>query len=130
MTLQDCISRVDNQLPNQYTTEEKINWLAHLDAKIRHDVIDKHLTLDTDGTPVTLVEFKPYTLDSMTEELIAPFPHDELYISYLKSKIFETNEESNRYNNEAITFNELMSAFAKEYHKEHPWADDVQYKYW
>lgn len=129
MTLSDCISRVDSQLPNQYTVEEKINWLAHLDATIRKDVIDRHKTYE-DGIEVEPIAFKPYTINSMTEELIAPFPYDELYVSYVKAKIHELNEETYRYNNEVTLYNNLMSTFAKDYHRTHEWKDDTVVKLW
>lgn len=129
MTLQDCISRVDSQMPNQYTVEEKIDWLSRLDATIRKDVIDKYKTFEARQC-VKPIEFKPYTIDSMTEELIAPFPYDELYVSYVKAKIHELNEETYRYNNAVTLFNEQMENFAREYNRTHFRKCDPQFRLW
>lgn len=130
MTLADCISRVDNQLPNTYAMEEKIAWLAHLDGKIFNNIVSRHLTENEAGELLTPIGFKPYGIDSMTEELIAPFPYDEMYVSYVKAQIHLLNEETYRYNNEVTVFNELYDDFAKAYNREHPWSKDVQIKLW
>lgn len=134
MTILDCITRVDTIKPNAYPPEEKVRWLSYLDASIKAQIFDIHEE-KVDETPdaeaevpeeaVTEVEEEstkgnlPYSCDRLDDELLVPFPYDELYVTYLKAKIDEENGESARYNNTASSFNAQLSDFAKAYHREH-----------
>lgn len=130
MTLHECISRVDTVKPNQYSTEDKVRWLSYLDGSIKNEIIDRHEHPGQNENTETMTpeemeeekaknEFVPYSPDRLTDELIAPFPYDEMYVAYLKAKIDEENGETARYNNTASTFNGMLSDFARAYHREH-----------
>lgn len=116
MRIEECINRVDATKPNQYGTEEKLRWLSVLDASIKSDIIDMYKPLEGEDVGG---EFTGYTPDDLAKELLAPFPHDELYVAYLKAKIDEANGEGARYNNSATTFNGLLLDFEKHYNKTH-----------
>ena len=119
MTLQECINRVDNAKPNHYATEDKVMWLSYLDGSIKKTVIDLHEHKGEDGFDIELPEFRPYSPDRLTDELLVKFPYDEMYVDYLKAKIDEENGETARYNNTASTFNMKLQEFTQAYHREH-----------
>ena len=42
MTIKECIDLVDNVKPNQYSIEDKVEWLSYLDGTIINDVLKTH----------------------------------------------------------------------------------------
>lgn len=138
MTIQECINRVDSVKPNQYSIEDKVRWLSYLDGSIQKEIFDRYeqppeeketkiiITYvdetagDTTEEPTEETkEFTGYSPDRLTDELLVPFPYDELYVAYLKAKIDEENGETARYNNSAATFNGMLQDFQKAYHRDH-----------
>lgn len=119
MRVADAIARVDNQYPNQYSNDEKVNWLSILDAQIHSDVIETHEYISAEGEVIKPPPFIPYDPENMSVMMTVPFPYDDLYVTYLKMKIDEMNEETDRYNNHAVLFNNAYQNFAKHYNKTH-----------
>lgn len=113
MTIEQAIKRIDVIKPNSYSDSEKIAWLSRLDANIKKEIVDTHKGSE-------LVSFKGY--DSGTDkstELIAPAPHDEMYLNYLAAQIDFANAEYGHYNNSISLFNAAYSAFVKYYNRTH-----------
>lgn len=123
MNIQDCINRVDSIKPNQYSIEDKVAWLSYLDGSIRKTIIDTH------ESEIERAEFTPYSADRITDELLVPFPYDELYLDYLMAKIDEANGETVRYNNTASTFNAKMEDYAKAYHRKYKPKNENYFRY-
>ena len=133
MRIEECINRVDATKPNQYSVEEKLRWLSVLDASIKSDIIDLYEQPVVEDEKIIILEegeeipeeeeesgeFTGYTEEDLAKELLVPFPHDELYVAYLKAKIDEANGEGARYNNSATTFNALYLGFERYYNKTH-----------
>lgn len=120
MNIQECINRVDSVKPNQYSIEDKVRWLSYLDGSIQKEIFDKYEEkTETEETTEETTEFAGYSPDRMTDNLLVPFPYDELYVAYLKAKIDEENGETARYNNSASTFNGMLQDFQKYYHRTH-----------
>lgn len=121
MNIQECINRVDSVKPNQYSIEDKVRWLSYLDGNIQKEIFDRYEKEETEAEETTeeVPVFTGYSPDRMTDELLVPFPYDELYVAYLKAKIDEENGETARYNNSASTFNGMLQDFQKAYHREH-----------
>ena len=114
MTIKECIDLVDNVKPNQYSIEDKVNWLSFLDGVIIEEVLKTHE--DYQGEYDL---FEGYFADRLGTKLIVGKPHDSLYVAYLKMKIDEENGETARYNNSATMFNSYMTAYKKHYNKHH-----------
>ena len=114
MTIKECIDRVDNVKPNQYSDDDKVRWLSFLDGIIIKEVINTH---EDDNGHYDM--FVGYSADNMDEVLIAEPPYDVLYDAYLKMKIDEENGETARYNNSATMFNSYLEAYKKYYNKTH-----------
>lgn len=132
MRIEECINRVDASKPNHYGTDEKVRWLSYLDASIQRDIIDQYEEPEEEDKKTIVVigegeipeeegtgECTGYSPEDLTVELLVPFPHDEMYVAYLKAKIDEANGEAARYNNSAATFNNLLMSFEKDYNKTH-----------
>ena len=100
MTIKECIDLVDNVKPNQYSIEDKVQWLSFIDHIVINDVLKTH-----EGYENEYEEFDGYSADRLGEKLIVEAPYDNLYLAYLKMKIDEENGETARYNNSSTMFN-------------------------
>lgn len=113
MKIIEAINIVDKLKPNGYTREEKIRWLSDLDERIKAEIIDTHEGHEE-------VSFTGYTdATDINTELLVPAPYDEVYISWLESRIDYTNAEIARYNNSIVNFNVLYADFANYYNRKH-----------
>ena len=105
MTIQEVIAQVDDLMPNQYTTEQKIRWLSTLDGKIWHEVIMTHK-----GPAFAYYPFDGY--DSDDAELLVPAPFaEDVYGFYVKSRIAAENNEIAKYEQNSTLFNEAYKEF-------------------
>lgn len=114
MTIKECIDRVDNLKPNQYSIEDKVEWLTFLDMKIVNDVLKTH-----EGYDGKYDDFTGYSPDNLGAPLIVPMPYDRLYTSYICMKIDEHNGETARYNNSASMYNSYLMEYKKWWNKNH-----------
>ncbi len=93
MTAGELIAQVDRLRPNQYSAEEKLQWLRRIDGQIRRELDGTHEALPAqsgDGAD------EPYSEDTV---LRVGFPYDsELYTAYLFSQIDLHNGEIGKYN--------------------------------
>ena len=92
MTAGELIARVDDLRPNQYSTEEKLEWLRRIDGQILRELEQSHEETAADGGS----GLAPYT---EATELRVGFPYDEeLYTAWLFCQIDLHNGEIARYN--------------------------------
>ena len=115
MTIREAINRADTVKPNQYSDEMKIQWLEELDKRIYNDLYLTH-----EDNPFDTIEGEgivfPYDDEAI---LLAPSPYDVLYVSYIKAKIDEYNEETTRYVNSCTTYNSQYQDYARWYNRTH-----------
>ena len=113
MKLNEAITRSDDLKPNDYSIDEKVEWLSRLDGRIRIEIIDNH-----EGAGEG--EFVPYEFGRDQEaELIVPFPYDDIYIHWLHAQIDYANGEIYKYNNCMAMFNSLLQTFSDYYKRTH-----------
>lgn len=121
MKISEAIALIDALKPNSYTDEEKVDWLSELDHMVRELVIDVH-----EGAPET--PFEKYSIrnvDAATKEvvlakdLIVDEPFDEIYLSWLESKVDYYNRETLSYNNTITRFNDTFAAYSNWYNRKH-----------
>lgn len=113
MTIIEMITDVDAMKPNGYEQIYKIQWLSHLDGRIKNEIIDVH----EGGEDVT---FNGYNAETpLDTELIVPHPYDDVYRYWLEAQIDYANGEYAKYNNSMSMFNEAYSAYNRYYHKHH-----------
>ena len=79
------IAKVDDLTPNQYSKEQKINWLDQLESKIDIELRQTHIVPDDD------------LLDN-------PYEND-LYVYWLQAQIALQNAEIAKYNQQITLFN-------------------------
>ena len=122
MTVNEAVMQADDLVKNNPISREvKIGWLSALDHYLRVDVIDTH----EDGADTSFVPYE----DGTDAELLVPSPYSELYVEYLKMKIFGEMHEYVRYNNSMAVFNKMLSAWRCAYHSEHRPRAEVNVKY-
>ena len=114
MTITEAITRLDSLKPNGYSQTDKIGWLSIVDGMIKNNIINTH----EGGEEVTFNGY--YDDDTPPDtELIVKAPYDELYISWLSSKVDFHNGEFTRYNNNIIRYNDTLTAYANHYNRTH-----------
>ena len=112
MTIREAITRADAIEPNAFTEEEKVRWLAYIDGDLLLETILAH---EHDGE----VPNTNYSAEDLSQELLAPYPADEMYPYYLRMRINEANDEMGKYNNAASLFNPIYGDYIRRYHREH-----------
>ena len=115
MTLGEAIFLVDELKPNQVETARKIEWLSWLDQRVFVEIICTH-----QGDENTPENFTGYSQDTDQDTvLLIPAPYDEVYRFYLEMEIDRVNLENDKYNDDALLFNNAWGQFARKYHREH-----------
>lgn len=113
MNIRQVITDVDNDKPNQYQYEKKIEWLNSLETMIYKEIILTHEGNEN-------IKFSGYTdgTDGDTV-LIVPEPYSKLYKEYLEAQIDYKNQEIDRYNNSMAMFNFSYQEFANYWNRTH-----------
>lgn len=112
MTIEEVIASVDELMPNQYSTEQKVKWLSSLDGKIYRDVIMTHRG--------DFAFYPPGEYTSDDVELVVQPPYaEDLYVYYLLSRIAEMNAETAKYNQYSALFNAAYDDWTGWYNRTH-----------
>lgn len=122
MKIIEAIQAVDTLKPNTYSELEKIQWLSKLDSTIKTEIIDTHEGADD-------ITFNGYDENTSLEtELLVKAPYDDIYVSWLESRIDYANGEYAKYNNSTTVFNTAYTSFERYYNKSHmPKGTKIQY---
>ena len=122
MKIIEAIQAVDTLKPNTYSELEKIQWLSKLDSTIKTEIIDTHEGADD-------ITFNGYDENTSLEtELLVKAPYDDIYVSWLESRIDYANGEYAKYNNSITVFNTAYTSFERYYNKSHmPKGTKIQY---
>ena len=108
MKIREVITQVDDLYANAFSEEDKLQWLKQIEEKIYKEIV---LTHHHD------VEMTDFSDDN--NELIAPAPYDSLYINYIIAKIHQYTNETVRYNNSMIIFNQEYQEFANYWNRKY-----------
>lgn len=111
MTIIEAINKTDVLKPNNYTHTDKVKWLSNLDGIIKKEIIDTH----EGGADVNFSGYDDNTPNE--QELLVPFPYDDIYIKWLESQIDYNNAEYGKYNNSSMAYNTAYSAFERYYNR-------------
>lgn len=103
MTIRDVIRKVMELKPSQYGEEILLGWLSALDGQIWDDVL-RHYRAEASAPAA-------YTEADMDRELLVPWPHEDVYVTYLSAMIDYQNGEWERYNNTMMMHNAQLQAF-------------------
>ena len=113
MTILDAIRRGDALRHNVFTQEEKIGWLAQVDALVDRELIQTH----EGAGGQSFRDYGPET--PLEQELLVPAPYDELYLHYLTAMMDYHNAEFDRYNRSMGLYQAVLSAFTNFYNRTH-----------
>ena len=98
-TIGEVLSYFDNQVPNQYSDEEKIRWLNEIEAQIA---------------------FNGYSSDTdINTQMIVPLEYSELYRFWLEKSVHYANGEIDRMNNAMTMFQSYYDNFYAAYNRAH-----------
>lgn len=115
MTIMEAINHIDAVKPNGYSQVEKIKWLSTMDGMVKAEIIDTH-----EGASEASKAFVGYDANTpLTQELLIPHPHDDVYIKWLEAQIDYANGEYGKYNNSMTMANTAYSAFERYYNRTH-----------
>ena len=122
MKIIEAIQAVDTLKPNAYSELEKINWLSKLDGTIKKEIIDTHESNEE-------ITFNGYDENTALEtELLVKAPYDDIYVSWLESRIDYANGEYAKYNNSILLFNTAYASYEKFYNRNNmPKGTNIEY---
>lgn len=143
MTVQELISRYDEERPNQIDQNIKIRWLRQIEKMLWKDIVLTHSVHGMEDLlrrPMQKPDKKPdkkpefyegFDLDKYFEdwdvsgELVADEPYQEIYFDYMDMQRARMQNENTKYNMASQLFNNSLSAFRDywnrtHYPKQHP----------
>lgn len=111
MTLNNIMSKVNDIRANSYDNRTKIDFINEVESDIAKNIINRSMI----GKEYV---FKPYE-DGVDDdkELLVPDNHSDVYLFYIFAKMSYFDEETARYNNDMIMFNNAYERFASEYRR-------------
>ena len=112
MTIIEMITDVDAMKPNGYEQIYKIQWLSHLDGRIKNGIIDTH-----EGGEVAFNGYGDST--DLHPQLLVPEPYAEMYLRWMEAQIDYYNGEYEKYNNAMDMFHTAYRGFASYYNRTH-----------
>ena len=116
MKLNDAITQANALRPSEVTRATMISWLATLDGQIWQNIISQYEDHEPDEMPA----YDPSgTHTNPDTVLLIPAPYDLLYLDYLVMRVDLINADYERYNNDAIQYNEQYQAYVNWYNREH-----------
>lgn len=105
MKIRQALETIKNLKPSQYSDEMLVNWLSVLDAHVWEDLLRRR------GVPAPAV---PYNRNALEREMLIPFPHDQIYLTWMGAQIDLMNAEYERYNNQMMLYNAQLQEYANE----------------
>lgn len=103
--IQKIIEQVDENKPNAFSKQTKVEWLAELDGRLATDVF----LMDILETQLLHYQFP----DDLESETLVKFPHDGMYAHWLEAKIDYANGEYDKYQNSMEMFNAAHGSFVR-----------------
>ena len=114
MTIQAAIDNIDEKKANMFTQEQKIQWLSEVDMYVWRELIKTH-----EGMPVG-IDFVGYDQDTpMDTHLLVPEPYTNVYENWLAAQMDLKNQESGKYTQSMVQFNNAYQTYADYYNRHH-----------
>ena len=107
MTINEVISTVKREKPNQFANEHLIQWLNEVESLVQNKL------------GIMIDEWFRYSVDDIeneTELIVSP-PYDILYVYWLKAKIDYTNEDYESFGNNQAQFQSHFNEFLAHAHR-------------
>ena len=100
MKIRELFEYVDEVMENVFSDKVKLRWVNQIEAELQTNVL-----------LLAANSIVQYSENDMEAELLAPPPFDELYTEYLQYRICLAQEEPERANNKAQTYNRIYTAY-------------------
>ena len=108
MTVQEAIIKA-NKDNSGISEADFISWLSDLDGQIYNDVLSGH-----EGAVA------PDPVYDTNTALLVPAPYaNDIYVEYLRARIYLSLQEAVKYNNCLMAHKEALSSFAAHYLRTH-----------
>lgn len=116
MTVYEAVSMAQQMRPSEVSVAQLVQWLAALDGQIWTEVVSQY----EDHVPDTMPTYSEMDADPDEETpLMVEPPYDDMYVTYLIMRIDLYNADYERYNNEAVQFNEIWQRYVNWYNRNH-----------
>ena len=116
MTVYEAVSKAKEMRPSEVTDEQMANWLSALDGQIWEEVVSQY----DDREEAEPIEYTDGDVDdTVRTEMLVQHPYDDMYVAYLIMRIDLYNADYERYNNEAVLFNEIWQRYTNWYNRNH-----------
>lgn len=113
MTIIEAIHKIDALKFNDFSQDQKTDWLSTLDQMVKTQIIDTH-----EGAQD--VAFTGYDSDTDPQtELLIGAPFEAVYQRWLEAQIDYHNGEIDKYNISITMFNTEFEAFENWYNRTH-----------
>lgn len=113
MKIGEAMEKAKELMPSGVSDEQLLRWLSTLDGQIKTEIIDTH-------AGGSAVHFAGYGEETDTQqELLVPWPYDNVYEHYLTAQMLFANGEMEEYNVVAERYNESYAAYAAYYNRTH-----------
>lgn len=113
MKIGEAMEKARELMPSGVSDEQLLKWLSTLDGQIKTEIIDTH----AGGSGVHFVGYGEGT--NTQQELLVPWPYDNVYEHYLTAQMLFANGEIDEYNVAAARYNESYAAYAAYYNRKH-----------
>ena len=115
MTIAEAIKKARILRDTEIPDSTMVGWLSAHDGTVWEEVI-RHYERPPDSRPSY-----GEAADREATELLIQAPWDELYPHYLAMLIDLAHQDIDRYNNEAMVYEQQRRAWANHYNKTHRW---------
>ena len=105
MTYREIIERVKEAKNGAYSDKQMLLWLGALEGRIAADVFLLGIE--------EIRALRPVWPESLDNETLVSFPHDDIYDTWLEARIYAANGEYSEYQNAIEYHNEHFSNFVR-----------------
>lgn len=105
-----AIEIFDRQFENDIAEEDKLRWLFQLDEGFQNELIATH----EGGSETENID-----PGDGERQLLVPNPYTDIYLYWLRCKMFLSRGEIDLYNNFLSAYMTVKEEFEREYHRTH-----------
>ena len=112
MTISQAIDMVDQERPNAYPEKTKRIWLEQMDKMAWREILSTH-----ENAPEEPAGY--FEEEAGDKELLIPEDYKLVYIYWMFAMMDYRNQETTRYTNDMIMFNQVYADFGNFWNRTH-----------
>lgn len=122
MTIRQAIDEFTGRVAVSVDEGILIKWLSRCETILDRQIVQRYRCAQE--------PFSGFDEDTDDDtQLLAPEPYDSLYGYWLEAQMHYTNADIDRYNNAIAMFNTEVSAFRREYLKQHRPRSGIRFRF-